>query len=93
MKLQRKYVILVAVALVVVVCNFTPTVHTSYRLGVPRAGDYHERINTDSSHYGGSNTGTPHGVGRSQPVAWQGQPHSVLLTVPPLATVMLEWRA
>ena len=79
--------------LVVVVCNFTPTVHTGYRLGVPHAGVYLERINTDSTYYGGSNAGTPHGRAHSEPVPWQGQPHSVLLTVPPLATVMLEWRA
>ena len=74
-----------------VVCNFTPTVQTAYRVGVPQPGDYRERLNTDSAHYGGSNTGTPLGMATAEPVPWHGQPHSLLLTVPPLATVLLEW--
>ena len=78
---------------IVVVCNFTPTVQPGYRLGVPRSGEYRERINTDSSHYGGSNTGTPLGAATAQALPWNGKSHSILLTLPPLATVMLEWTA
>ena len=77
-------------SLVVVVCNFTPTVYRGLRLGVPEPGHYQERINSDSSHYGGSNVGTPFGVATAQPVAWHGQPHSIVIDVPPLATVLLE---
>ncbi|WP_372525067.1 1,4-alpha-glucan branching protein GlgB [Piscinibacter sp.] len=80
-------------SLIVVVCNFTPTVHGGYRLGVPRAGEYRERLNTDSAHYGGSDVGTPLGAATAQDVAWHGKPYSVLLTLPPLATVILEWTA
>jgi len=80
-------------ALIVVICNFTPTVYRGLRLGVPHPGDYRERMNTDSSHYGGSNVGTPFGAARSEAVPWQGQPHSVVLDLPPLATVFLEWTA
>ena len=79
--------------LVLVVCNLTPTVRPAFRVGVPREGEYRERLNTDSAHYGGSNAGTPLGAARSEPVAWQGRQHSVLLTLPPLATVFLEWTA
>ncbi|MDP5238091.1 1,4-alpha-glucan branching protein GlgB [Uliginosibacterium sp. 31-16] len=75
---------------VVVVCNFTPTVHRGYRLGVPRSGTYAERINTDSQHYGGSNVGTP--LASSQFVPWQGKPDSILIDLPPLATVIFEWQ-
>jgi 1,4-alpha-glucan branching enzyme len=78
---------------IVVVCNFTPTVHNAYRLGVPQPGEYRERLNTDSAHYGGSNTGTPLGVASAEPMGWHGQPHSILLTLPPLATVILQWTA
>ncbi len=78
---------------IVVVCNFTPTVHQGYRLGVPQNGVYRECLNTDSAHYGGSNAGTPLGVATAEPVAWQGKSHSIVLTLPPLATVMLEWNA
>ena len=82
-----------ASTLIVVVCNFTPTVHSAYRLGVPRAGNYRERLNTDSVHYGGSNTGTSLGIATAEPTLWHGQPHSIVLTLPPLATVLLEWTA
>ncbi len=75
----------------VVVCNFTPTIQTGYRLGVPQPGAYRERLNTDSAHYCGSNVGTPLGLATAQPVAYHGKPYSVLLDLPPLATVMLEW--
>jgi 1,4-alpha-glucan branching enzyme len=78
---------------VVVVCNFTPTVQTAYRIGVPQPGEYRERINTDSSHYGGSNTGTPLGLATAEQAPWHGQAHSIVLTLPPLATVLLEWTA
>ena len=80
-------------SLVIVVCNFTPTVQTGYRLGVPHGGQYRERLNTDSAHYGGSNTGTPLGAASAQTMPWHGKPHSILLSLPPLATVVLEWTA
>jgi len=79
-------------SLLVVACNFTPTVHHGLRIGVPREGEYRERLNTDSAHYGGSNTGLPLGAARSEPIAWNGRPQSVVLMLPPLATVFYEWR-
>ncbi|WP_326533608.1 1,4-alpha-glucan branching protein GlgB [Pseudorhodoferax sp.] len=74
-----------------VVCNLTPVVRRDWRLGVPRPGRWHERLNTDSVHYGGSNAGTPWGVAGTEPIPSHGRAHSVLLTLPPLATVFLEW--
>jgi len=79
--------------LIVVACNFTPQVWHGYRLGVPRAGRYREVLNTDSKHYGGSNAGTPLGCATSEPMPWHGKPCSIQLTLPPLATVFLEWTA
>ena len=78
---------------IVVVSNFTPSVQKGYRLGVPQPGDYRERINTDSSFYGGSNVGTPLGVATAQAIACHNKAWSVLLDLPPLATVMFEWKA
>ena len=80
-------------SMVVVICNFTPTVQNGYRIGVPLPGIYFERINTDSWHYGGSNVGAPFGEIAAQPVPWHGKPHSIELALPPLATVFLEWTA
>jgi 1,4-alpha-glucan branching enzyme len=78
---------------VLVVCNFAPTVHEGLRLGVLKAGTWRERLNTDSSHYGGSNVGLPLGAASSEPVASHGRAQSIVITVPPLATVFFEWIA
>jgi 1,4-alpha-glucan branching enzyme len=78
---------------VLVVCNFTPTVHHGYRVGVPQPGRWRERLNTDSAHYGGSNVGNAFGDVDASPVAWNGRSHSLSLTLPPLATLFFEWKA
>ncbi len=69
---------------VVCVFNFTPMVRTHYRLGVPLPGTYAEILNSDSSHFWGSNVGNA-GAVQSEPTPWQGKPHSILISVPPLA--------
>jgi 1,4-alpha-glucan branching enzyme len=74
---------------VVCVCNFTSVPRHHYRVGVPRPGFYAEVLNTDSAIYGGSNLGNMGGVS-SEPVPWHGRPHSILLTLPPLAAVWLR---
>jgi len=79
--------------LMLVVCNFTPTVRHGLRIGVPSPGAYVERLNTDSGHYGGSNVGTPLGRAQSQDVASHGRAQSIVIDLPPLATVMFEWTA
>ncbi|OYT91845.1 MAG: 1,4-alpha-glucan branching enzyme [Burkholderiales bacterium PBB3] len=71
-----------------VVCNFTPTVHYEARLGVPVAGRYCERLNSDSRFYGGSDVGT--GDVQSQPQGAHGHPHSVQVNIPPLSSVFFE---
>ncbi len=78
---------------VLVLCNFTPMVHAGLRVGVPRAGRWVERLNTDSAHYGGSNVGTPLGAAQAEPVAAHGRPQSILIDLPPLACVFFEWTA
>ena len=80
-------------ALVVVVCNFTPTVQRDVRIGVPHAGIYTERINTDSEYYGGSNVGSELGAVDAVAEPWHGKSHSLCLTLPPLATLFLTWQA
>ncbi len=41
----------------VIVANFTPNTHGSYKVGVPVEGFYKEIFNSDGSRYGGSNKG------------------------------------
>ncbi|PKO83715.1 MAG: 1,4-alpha-glucan branching enzyme [Betaproteobacteria bacterium HGW-Betaproteobacteria-11] len=73
---------------VVVALNFTPLPRHGYRLGVPQAGTYVERLNSDAALYGGGNLGNG---GRVQAGTreWMGQPASLELTLPPLAALVL----
>lgn len=75
---------------VVVVINFTPVVRHDYRLGVPQAGEYEEILNSDSAHYAGSNVGSGHKNLYTDDIAWMSQAHSVSLTLPPLAGIILK---
>ena len=78
--------------MVLVLCNFTPIVRHGYRLGVPRAGRWAEILNTDAAIYGGSNVGNDGGAA-TEPVPWHGQPQSLSLTIPPLATLVFAAEA
>ena len=67
---------------VLVVSNLTPLVREGYRVPVPTGGLWREILNTDAAVYGGSNAGNLGSV-----EAREGALH---LTLPPLATIMLE---
>jgi 1,4-alpha-glucan branching enzyme len=73
----------------VVLVNFTPVPRQSYRIGVPKGGFYREVLNSDSEHYGGGNMGNGGGVAAEE-TAWGEFSHSIVVTVPPLAMVILE---
>jgi 1,4-alpha-glucan branching enzyme len=68
---------------IVVVVNFTPQIHYGYRLTLPHGGRWKEIFNSDSNLFGGS------GVGNFGAV-YALDDGSVGLTLPPLATIMLE---
>jgi 1,4-alpha-glucan branching enzyme len=70
-----------------VVCNFTPVPRCNYRIGVPKAGIWKERLNTDAARYGGSNLGNG-GVADAIARPSHGFAHSLSLVLPPLATVI-----
>jgi 1,4-alpha-glucan branching enzyme len=71
------------------VCNFTPIVRKSYRIGVPPCKRLREILNTDASFYGGGNVGN-WGVVGVEPVSAHGRSHSVSLTLPPLGVLVLK---
>jgi len=77
--------------LVVMIFNFTPVPRDEYRIGVPEPGFYAELLNSDSSLFGGTNVGNGGGVS-SEPIAAHGFDHSVRLTLPPLACLLLKKR-
>jgi 1,4-alpha-glucan branching enzyme len=71
-----------------VVINFTPVPRSGYRVGVPRAGSYRERLSTDAREFAGSGYPT-RGHVQSGAIPWHGRGHSVLLDLPPLAVLVL----
>jgi 1,4-alpha-glucan branching enzyme len=72
----------------VCVANLSPVPREHYRIGLPHGGRWRELLNTDASVYGGSNVGNYGGV-EAEDGAWQGQPASAELTLPPLGVVWL----
>jgi 1,4-alpha-glucan branching enzyme len=71
-----------------VVSNFTPVPRHGYRLGVPLPGRWAERLNTDAAAFGGSGLGNL-GGGATENIAMHGCASSLVLTLPPLATLIL----
>ena len=72
----------------VCVANLAPVPRPDYRLGLPRAGRWREVMNTDSSFYGGTDTGNLGGI-EAEPVGWHEQPFSAEVTLPPLGVIWL----
>ena len=72
-----------------VVSNMTPVPREGYRIGVPKAGHWREVLNTDAGMYGGGNLGNGGGVS-SEEIEAHGNPQSVSLVIPPLATIVLR---
>ncbi len=73
----------------VVACNFTPVVRHGYRIGVPELRPYREVLNSDAEAYFGSNVRNE-GLLQAEAVNWQSQPCSLVMTLPPLAMVVLK---
>jgi 1,4-alpha-glucan branching enzyme len=72
-----------------VVMNLTPVTRPKYRVGLPRAGRWHEVLNTDAATYGGGNAGNLGGV-QAEALAWQDQSCSAEFTLPPLGVLVFK---
>jgi 1,4-alpha-glucan branching enzyme len=72
-----------------VASNFTPVPRRNYVVGVPTGGFWREVLNSDATVYGGSGQGNLGGV-HAAPLPSHGRPYSLTLSLPPLATIMLE---
>jgi 1,4-alpha-glucan branching enzyme len=75
---------------VLVVSNLTPVPRSGYKIPMPLAGRWVERINTDAGWYSGSNTGNQGGI-QAYPVEGQHWPAEAELYLPPLATLYLKY--
>ena len=71
-----------------VVLNFTPRMHESYKIGVDRAGSWEEVFNSDHPDFWGS--GVVNTTVKTQKQKTHGRPHCVELKVPPLGCTVLK---
>ncbi len=73
---------------VAVITNFTPVPREGYRVPLPRAGRWREILNTDATLYGGGGIGNMGWVEARE----DGSGIGAVLTLPPLATLWLEYQ-
>ena len=77
-------------AQILVVCNFTPIPRHDYRIGVPTdAAKWVMLLNTDYGHYGGSDLCDGVSAVNVETISAHGHAQSLLLTLPPLATMFM----
>jgi 1,4-alpha-glucan branching enzyme len=74
--------------ILIIILNLTPVPRENYRIGMPRAGRYEYRLSSDDPAYGGS--GYPLRIApHTDDIGMHGFPHSLNLTLPPLAAMVL----
>ena len=74
---------------ILVVSNMTDVPRHHYRIGVPHDGVWREIVNTDSRFYGGGDMGNIGDVHATDQPS-HGEFNSIVLTLPPLSTIMLR---
>jgi 1,4-alpha-glucan branching enzyme len=77
--------------ILLVLLNLTPVPRPDYRCGAPVAGRYGLVLSSDDPKYGGSGYGLE-GSFDTDDVAWQGQPVSLGVSLPPLGAVLLGYQ-
>ena len=74
---------------VIVVCNFVPVRRSSVRIGVPYHGQYEILMNSDAKEFGGELLDS-HQVFKTEPKAFNKQPHSIVVDVPALSVLYIR---
>ncbi|MGH9194533.1 MAG: 1,4-alpha-glucan branching enzyme, partial [Acidimicrobiia bacterium] len=69
------------------IANLSPIPRVGYRIGLPKAGQWKQLLNTDLEVYAGSGVSTP--SVEAEGFSWHGFETSALFSLPPLATVWL----
>ena len=73
---------------VVVVSNMSTVAQSGYAIGVPNAGTWRVALNSDAARYAGS-TDAPDREWQTSEDGLHGQPYSLSVDLPPLATIFL----
>ncbi|MDQ2854741.1 MAG: 1,4-alpha-glucan branching protein GlgB [Acidobacteriota bacterium] len=71
---------------IICVGNFSPVIREGHRLGLPRAGEYKQILNTDKERYCGGGFGVVESI-TAESIPEHGLEFSALVTLPPLATM------
>ncbi len=71
------------------VYNFTPEPHDEYRVGVPLAGEWRVRLDSDAEKFGGSGYAAEQTTVQTDEEEAHGHEQSLLLRLPPLSAVVL----
>ena len=74
---------------ILVVCNFTPSIHEEYRIGVPFKSKVKEIFNSDTKKYGGSDAKNT-GEIKVEKVNSHGKDQSILIKLPPLGVCIFK---
>jgi len=74
---------------VIVICNFTPVVRNHYRIGVSENCVYEEIFNSDKKEYWGSGVENRGNIG-VECFGWNYRQYSIVVDLPPLATIILK---
>lgn len=75
----------------VAVINFSGSPHHDFALGLPKSGEWEEVLNTDAEGFGGSGVGN-FGLVQASGGPTHGQPHSAVISLPPLGGIWLKPR-
>lgn len=73
------------------IVNFTPVPYDNFKLGVQDLGEYQVILSSDDKKYWGSAYKTQKKY-QGEVEAWNGQPHSVSLSLPPLASLFILFK-
>lgn len=73
------------------IVNFTPVPYDNFKLGVQDLGEYQVILSSDDKKYWGSAYKTQKKY-QGEVEAWNGQPHSISLSLPPLASLFILFK-
>jgi 1,4-alpha-glucan branching enzyme len=74
---------------VIVLCNFTPTPHAEYRIGVSTPGVWEAALNSDHKKYWGSGYCQNNSF-VAEPIKCHGRHFSINISIPPLAAIFFR---
>jgi 1,4-alpha-glucan branching enzyme len=76
---------------ILIIINFTPSIHSSYRTGTNKSGKWEIIFNSDSAFFGGSNNGSS-GIINTDHKPEHSRPYSLAVNLPPLGALFLKWK-